>query len=143
MTPLNLRERPPRDPRVRLGGLMMLARTVDKARAALPGGEPGQYFITPGLSAWLLARLKLTETEFLELVRLAENDDAVVAALAGILLPERCERVNAFLESLRVQDTTPELREPFVRLYGSQPADALIIDVLTADDRAMFSGSTA
>jgi hypothetical protein len=38
----NLTQRPPRSPRVRLGGYVLLARIIDKARAAL-AGTAGEY----------------------------------------------------------------------------------------------------
>ncbi len=140
MTPLNLRDHPPRNPRERVGGLMLLPRTIDKARAFLPGGDPGSYFITPGLSEWLLGRLKLSEAEFVEIVRTAEDDDAVVAALGDRIPPERCERLNGFLETLSVSQTPPELVAQFVALYGPAVAgDTLVIDAIANDDRVMFA----
>ncbi len=138
MQPLNLRDRPPREPRARLAGLVLLPRTIDKARAALPGGDPGTYFITPGLSAWLLSRLKLSEAEFVELVRDCAGEDELAAALADRIPPERCERLNAAMENLRVSQIAPEMQADFLRLYGPQDHDPLIFDVLLADDRAMF-----
>ena len=140
MTPLNLRDAPPRGPRERAGGVMMLARTIDKARAFLPGGDLGCYFLTPGLSEWLLGRLKLSEAEFIEIVRAAEDDAAVVAALGDRIPPERCERLNAFLENLSVAQTPPELHDQFVALYGPDvPGEMLVIDAIANDDRVMFS----
>ena len=43
MTPLDLTNRQPRGPRELLGGFPMLARTIDRARASLPGGTLGPY----------------------------------------------------------------------------------------------------
>jgi hypothetical protein len=40
MRAVSLRWRPPRDARARLAGLMLLPRTIDKARARLAHGEP-------------------------------------------------------------------------------------------------------
>ena len=42
MKALNLTTRPPRSPRVRLGGYVMLPRVLDKARASLYG-KAGEY----------------------------------------------------------------------------------------------------
>jgi len=53
MEPLNLETAAPRSPYVQLGGLYMLARTVDKVRATLPGGNLGLYRMA-GFSAELL-----------------------------------------------------------------------------------------
>ena len=58
MDALDLTRRPPRSPREPLSGLdlLMVARTVDKIRATLPGGNIGEYQIT-GFSSRLLLKL--------------------------------------------------------------------------------------
>jgi Domain of unknown function (DUF5069) len=43
MEPLDLSTRPPRSGLEKLGGFYLLARTIDKIRAHLPGGNPGEY----------------------------------------------------------------------------------------------------
>ncbi len=54
MDALDLTTHPPRSPNLRLGGLLMLARTIDKLRASLPGGNLGVYYIR-GFSATMLS----------------------------------------------------------------------------------------
>ncbi len=49
-----------RSPHVQFGGLYMLAQTVDKLRATLPGGNLGSYRIA-GFSAQLLWKLGIEE----------------------------------------------------------------------------------
>ena len=94
MRPISLRRRPPRDPRARLAGLMLLPRTIDKARAALRGGDLGDYRLTPGLSAALLGEAGFTADEFVELVQRASDEAEVANAVAPRIAPERCERWN-------------------------------------------------
>ena len=55
MDALDLTKQPPRGPRELLPtlDLLMIARTVDKLRATLPGGNLGSYQI-PGFSTRLL-----------------------------------------------------------------------------------------
>jgi hypothetical protein len=53
MKPLDLSTRPPRSGLEKLGGFYLLARTIDKIRAHLPGRNPGEYKI-PGFSERLL-----------------------------------------------------------------------------------------
>jgi len=134
MRPVSLRRRPPRDPRARLAGLMLLPRTIDKARALMRGGDPGEYVISPGISAWLLAKCGFSEAQFIELVRCAIDENEIAAVVAARIPPEGRETLNAFLKSLRVADLPQEQRERFVRLHEAQ-ADELVIDVLVADDR--------
>ena len=139
MEPLDLRARPPRHPRERLGGLVMLPRTIDKARALLAGGEPGRYVISPGISSYVLDKLGVTEAAFVAVVA-ASRDDAEVAArvLAGVDAA-RIERWSSNLESLTVAGIPPELRPAFDALYGPRAPDALVFDVLADDDAAAFA----
>lgn len=138
MLPISLRRRPPRDPRARLGGLMLLPRTIDKARGLIQGGDPGGYRITPGLSAWLLGQVSLSEAEFLELVRSSPTDDEVARAVAERIEPEQRDAINELLKGLRVRDLSAPLQDEFLRLHGPQDADASVIEALVADDRAAF-----
>ena len=119
---------------------MLLPRTIDKARAMLDGGELGDYFISPGLSGFLLERLRWAEADFIELVRTADTEEEVSERVLEGVSPERRERLNAFLESLTVAQVTPDLRAQFTALYGSDlPPEALVIDVIAGDDRAAFA----
>ncbi len=138
MRPISLRRRPPRDPRARLAGLMLLPRTIDKARAALPGGDPGDYVITPGLSAGLLNEIRLSQAEFVALVRRAADETAIAAAVAERIDPERRERWNAWLQQLHVCDLAPDARDRFIRLHDARP-ESLAINALIADDRSAFA----
>jgi hypothetical protein len=123
---LDLRAHPPRHPRERLGGLVMLPRTIDKARALLAGGQPGRYFISPGISAYVLEKLGVPEAAFIAAVAAARDD-------AGI------ERWSNNLESLTVAGIAPALRPAFDALYGPRAPDELVFDVLADDDAASFA----
>ena len=46
---LDLTQRPPRSPRVRLGGYVLLPRIIDKARASLAGKLGDYHFAGKGL----------------------------------------------------------------------------------------------
>jgi hypothetical protein len=133
--PVSLRRRPPRDPRARIGGLMMLPRTIDKARGLLPGGDPGDYAIEPGWSGWLLHELGFTQAEFLDLVRRAADDIAVGAAVAERITPERCEALNASMRTMRVVDAPSEVRAVLRDLYDADENE-LLLDIVLADDRS-------
>jgi hypothetical protein len=137
MRPISLRLRPPRDPRARLAGMMLLPRTIDKARAALRGGDLGEYSLTPGLSAALLGEAGFTEAEFVELVQRAADEMEVANAVAARIAPERCERWNDEFRARRVGDLPADEREQFVRAHDAHD-DQLVIDVLVADDRRAF-----
>ena len=136
MKPLNLRGAPPRSPRERLADLMMLPRTIDKARASLVGGDPGPYFITPGLSAWLLRKLRFSEDEFIKLVRDAGSEEQLAEIVAARATEGRIEHLNGFMESFKVADVAED--HNFEKLYGRCAPDELVIDVMARDDAKMF-----
>ena len=113
---------------------MMLPRTIDKARGLLPGGDPGDYAIEPGWSAWLLNELSFTQAEFLELVRRAADEAEVATVVGERVSPEKCEALNAAMKALRVADAPPEIRTLLHDLYHADD-EALVLDLVIADDR--------
>jgi uncharacterized protein DUF5069 len=70
----------PRSPKDTLGGIAMLPRTIDKARAAL-AGTLGEYVygLKSGFDTTLLEFLGVSEAEFLDAVRKSPDDAAVLA----------------------------------------------------------------
>jgi hypothetical protein len=117
---------------------MLLPRTIDKARGLIQGGDPGEYRITPGLSAWLLGQVGMNEAEFLELVRASTTEDEVADAVAARVSQDRRTVLNELVKGLRVCDLSAPLRDEFLRLHGPQDAEKIVIEVLVADDRATF-----
>ena len=116
----------------------MLPRTIDKARALLPGGDPGDYSITPGLSAWLLGEAGLSEAEFLVLVHRAADEHEIARVFEERVDPQRRDVLNAHMKELRVRDLPHDEHERFVLRHGGAKDDELVVDVLVADDRGML-----
>lgn len=81
MEPLDLTRRAPRSPQEILGGFCFLARTIDKARAVLPGGNIAAYHIA-GASADLLEHVGVSVPAFVESVRCAGTDEDVITWLS-------------------------------------------------------------
>jgi len=139
MEPLDLREHPPRAPHAVLEGVVMLPRTIDKARALLPGGNPGVYFISPGISAFMLAMLAISEDDFVAVVATARDEAEVAAQVCASASPGRRARWTAVIEALTVAEIGPELRPVFDALYGPRRPYELVLDVLASDDDATFA----
>ena len=99
----DLRVHPPRGPRVMLGGLYFLARTIDKARAKLQGTE-GSYKMGPGISMYLFEWLGITEDAFTEAVRSARSDNEVVDWLVAHSDPDIFESINERLLHRGIRD---------------------------------------
>jgi hypothetical protein len=116
----------------------MLPRMIDIARAKLPGGNVGQYQIGRGMSALALGALGLSAEHFVEIVRDADTDADVAAALGRRVAVAR-RAVGARLCRVTVADVPADLKESFQQFYGADiPSDRLVFDVLEADDRKMF-----
>jgi antirestriction protein ArdC len=139
----DLREHPPRSPRVMLGGLYFLARTIDKTRAKLQG-TLGIYKVSPGISQYLFEWLGVTEDEFTQAVRVANDDEDVVEWLLARADPATFAAINERLAERGIRDDEhfaqvlpryPVLREhPHLRNW---------FEILDVDDRWIFDSANA
>jgi hypothetical protein len=138
MEPLDLTKRPPRSPRERLDGVVLVPRTIDKLRASLPGGNLGAYKV-PGFSTRMLEMIGVTEADLLEAVRSASSDADVAAWLRANADTKAYPRVNEHFERL----TTESLSDPddYHRRYPLARRLGLTnhFDILDADDREGFA----
>ena len=139
MTPLDLTQAPPRSPREELGGLCMLPRMIDIARAKLPGGNIGEYQIGRGVSGLVLAHFGMNVEEFVACVRDATNDDEVATRLLDRRTRAEHRVLGLRLRRATVADVPPDLRESFERFYGAHlPPSRRVFDVLEEDDARTF-----
>jgi hypothetical protein len=139
MTPLDLTKQAPRSPRDELGGLCMLPRMIDVARAKLPGGDIGEYHIGRGMSALVLRHLGMEAEQFVQLVAHAETEDVLAAQLVGRRSAAEDRLLNLRLHRATVADVPDDMREVFVRFYGTNlSADKRIFDLLEEDDGRAF-----
>jgi hypothetical protein len=141
MQPLDLRMHPPRGPRQKLGGLYMLARTIDKLRATLPGGNLGEYHVFFGLSKHMADRLGIDLTELADVVRDAGTEDDVVAWVRARSDPSSYDRVNLDLcERTQSKHVPPEHRQRFESKYAPEvrTAHENLFDLIEADDRHCY-----
>ena len=140
MEALDLSKKPPRSPWVKVGGAFMLARTIDKLRASLPGGNMGVYRI-PGFSEALLRAIGAEEEELRGVVARAANDDEVAAWVTSRADPARLERYNDRSSKRTIADV--EDKQDFFRRYPGTEKLALdtpLFDALDKDDAQMFAG---
>jgi Domain of unknown function (DUF5069) len=140
MNALDLTKRPPRSPRELLPGLDLLlaARTVDKLRATLPGGNIGEYQIT-GFSSSLLNALEITEAALRAAIARAQSDEEIATWILEHSNRDRYAEINAKFEGRTVGE---RLNDPeFVKRYpaaASLPPETSRLDLLIADDAEMF-----
>jgi hypothetical protein len=141
MDALDLTKQPPRAPREMLPGLnlLMMARTVDKLRATLPGGNLGDYKIS-GFSERVLKALDIDEAAMRDAVAAAKNDGDVAAWVAAHSDASRYDAINATISARKIADIIGD-RELMARypVYATLPPETPLIDALAHDDRAAFT----
>ena len=144
MTPLDLTKHPPRSPRDELGGLCMLPRMIDIARARLPGGDVGSYQIGRGMSGLVLGHLAVSVDDFVEAVAQAANENEVAARFLSGRPRTECRLLNLRLRQITVADVPEDLRSSFERFYGVDlPRDKRVFDILEEDDARAFGAKFA
>lgn len=141
----DLTQRPPRSPRVRLGGYAMLPRILDKARASLAGragdykyGNPmdQHFFAFTGLApAELLVQVKTGAGDG-DLLRWIQENQPVRRA------PYEVAAWSDWLETMPVGDAEDlEWYAAQVRRLNPARSDLqTIMDYLDADDHVSFGG---
>lgn len=88
MNTTDLTQRPPRSPRVRLGGYAMLARVIDKARASLIG-KAGDYKYGNPMDQHLFAFTGIVQDALLEQVKTGVGDWALLLWVNENASPKR------------------------------------------------------
>lgn len=123
---MDLTKQPPRSAHEQLGGMSILPRAIDKARAQ-SAGTLGEYiYYGCGITRMLLNTLGVTDDEFLEAVRQSQSDADVVEWIEEFVRPERyeVEEMNHTLETL---EPTPEQREYFqAKLQAADPGNTTV-----------------
>lgn len=74
----DLTQRPPRSPRVRLGGYSVLPRLLDKGRAHL-AGKVGDYIYNSGLDKRFFSFVKIDAASLLEQLGTGQGDGEILA----------------------------------------------------------------
>ncbi len=143
MDALDLTKAPPRAPRAPLAdlNLIMAARTVDKVRASLPGGNLGSYKI-PGFSSQMLETIGISEDDFRDAVVGASSDAEIAAWLRGRVSGEKIEAFNAAVTARRIEHRLSD--EAWRKTYPhalSMPPETPLVDMLSDDDQLAFFGA--
>ena len=112
----NLRETPPRSPRQKLGGLVIAARMVDKARADLLGINGEYNFYPCGLGAYFWTFTGLDAAKFKEFVATSASDEQIdqwVRENTTQKDPKAVMKWNNEMIGLRLCDLSEETQEYF------------------------------
>jgi hypothetical protein len=148
MTPLDLTLGPPRPCRAELDGIIFLPRAIDKVRAELPGGNLGLYLnlspAIPTLSSLFYRRMGVTHEEFSAAVAEAADETAVVAWLRARIDDRSVEKFTQQLLGLKLGGIPEDARRTVHAIYrgaAGAPDDTLLVDMIDADDAAIFAHS--
>ncbi len=141
----DLTQRPPRSPRVRLGGYAMLPRILDKARASLVG-KAGDYKFGNPMDQQFFTFTGVAQAALLVHVKSGAGDWELLQWVNSNAQPRRAAHEvrtwSAWLESMPVGDA--EDIEWFAaqvkRLNPARTDLHTIIDYLDADDHVSFGG---
>jgi len=120
----------------------MLARTCDKIRATLPGGNTGGYQIK-GFSQRLRDALGISEDDLRAVVSLAAGDDEIAGWVLKHSDPSKYAAINDTLESPTVGERLD--RPDFLERYPivkDLPPDTTLFQMLDIDDAQMFAKSS-
>lgn len=141
----DLTQRPPRSPRLRLGGYAMLPRVLDKARASL-AGKAGDYKYGNPMDQHFFTFAGIGQQALLEQVKTGAGDWDLLIWVNTQGNPRRAPHEicawSAWLETMPVGDA--EDLEWFAaqvrRLNPARTDLQTVMDYLDADDHASFGG---
>ena len=138
----DLSKEPPRSPRHRIGGYVLLARALDKGRAAL-AGTPGEYRFDCPLDRRLFDFKGVSGTEIRTLLAGGATDEQMAAWLNTHGTPRTVEEVAAWGDAFVAQrpHDDPERREWFAQecaRLGLDPARTTFCEYMEEDDRRSY-----
>lgn len=139
MDSLDLSKAPPRAPRAELDGIIFLPRSIDKARAYLPGGNRNGYNV-PGVTGGMLERFGITPDDFIAAVGSAKSEADVVAFVRKHADKAKIDEWNAWVldREPRGNRNLPEVLEIYPWLKD-KPDLRLVLDILAEDDKRTYA----
>ena len=144
MNTTDLTQRPPRSPRLKLGGYVILPRMLDKGRAQL-ADKSGEYHYACPLDARFLAFTELTAEDILNLLKVGKTDGEVLAWIREHTKREDWEIAAWSLYQTSRGPTDNEGRQHFnetlEKIAPERDDLATWFDLLDLDDFVSFGGA--
>lgn len=140
VTGKDLTKEAPRSPRTRLGGYVILARTIDKCRA-LVAGDIGEYHFDCPLDNRLFAFKGVTGPDFQAQIENGASDQQMAEWLDQSEQKRTPEEVKSWSDETEAVNPyhDPERRDWFVekvKPLALDPATTTLFDWLETDDKA-------
>ena len=142
---VDLTQRPPRSPRVRLGGFAILPRMLDKARAEI-GGKNGEYHYNCPMDQRLLSFVGIDAEALRKELAAGKGDGEILEWIEQNAGNKHTEAEIAAWSALAEQrvPSDVESREYFHELHRKVAPKrediATWLDLLDVDDYASFGG---
>jgi hypothetical protein len=142
----DLTQHPPRSPRLRLGGYVILARALDKGRASL-AGKLGEYHFNCPLDQRFLRFVGIAADALLEQLRQGKGDGEILDWVAQTSTtkpaPWAITQWSAYHEQRSPDALEAKQRAAAqLALLGPKRSDILTgFDLLDLDDYVTFGGS--
>jgi hypothetical protein len=140
MEPLDLSTAPPRSPRAELASIVFLPRSIDKLRAALPGGQLGEYNIE-GFTTMMFEQLGIAIADVSAIVASAASEDDVAAYVTKHARPGGADAWNAFALHRVIFNGDRAAAEEEIPWLRAHPEIVLALDMLAEDDRRSFAAA--
>jgi hypothetical protein len=145
VTGKDLTKEAPRSPRIRIGGCVILGRTIDKCRA-LVAGNIGEYHFDCPLDNMLFGFKGVNGPDFKAQIENGASDQQMAEWLDQTgekKTPEEIKRWSDETEAMNPYNN-PERRDWFIeqtKPLGLDPAKTTLFDWLEADDKASYGQS--
>jgi Domain of unknown function (DUF5069) len=144
MNKIDLTQRPPRSPRVTLGGYVILPRMLDKGRAQV-AGKAGEYHFNCPLDQRFVSFAGLNADDILQLLREGKSDSEVLAWVRKHSKRADFEIASWTKFQLQRSPSENESRESFsgaVQALAPERDDVqTYFDLLDLDDFVSFGGA--
>ena len=141
----DLTQFPPRSPRVRLGGYVMLPRSIDKARAKA-AGKIGEYLFPNPMDNWLLEFTGIKADDFFAFVASGKTDSEILAWVGTNSCPKRTAweiaAWSSWLENLPAGNVRRHkmFADQLAALAPQREDIGTLMDRLDFDDYVSFGG---
>lgn len=142
---LDLTKQAPRSVNAKLGGYVILGRTIDKGRAALEG-KNGEYNFDCPLDRVLFEWKGITAAQLEPLLKQGASDEKIAEWVHTNGNPKSAEEIEEFNTRTSqwslYNDENPEKREWYIEAckeLGLDPATTPLFTFLDADDAASFA----
>ena len=139
----DLTKEAPRSPRIRIGGYVILGRTIDKCRALL-AGKIGDYHFDCPLDNYLFGFKGVNGPDFKAEIEKGATDEAMARWLDSHGTPKTPEEIKQWSDGVEAHSfvTDPERKDFFIDVctkLGIDPYKSSVFDWLEADDKASYA----